>query len=92
MKYKGTPIEKISLLSTPAIYLELLLLTIKDHLVSAVGFAVKRAVLLTVVVATWLLIAYLPALQVWMVVARLSRTLLTLQHTGSYWVLPRPSD
>lgn len=77
MKYKGIPIDEISLPSTPAVYLELLVMTIRDHLISVAKFAIKRAAILTSVLVVWLLVAYLPALQ----------TVENFVYFAAYWVI-----
>lgn len=64
MKYKGVLIDSISIFSTPAIYLELTLLLIKDALLWLKNFVVNRGILLFIVTFTWLLISNVDAFQV----------------------------
>ena len=90
MKYKGVEINNISIFSTPAIYCELLLLTIKDLLNNTVHFAGKRIIPIATLIVSWLLIAYLPLLQVFMLGSRLFRISSISGPIGCYleWLLP----
>ena len=64
MKYKGVLIENISIFSSTAIYLELLLFLIRDHLKALAKLVADWAALIALLAAVWTAIAYLPALQV----------------------------
>lgn len=71
MKYKGILIDSISIFSTTAIYLELVVLIIQDLLKWIKKFIVKRRVTLLIAALVWLLIVYLPALHVLISLGRL---------------------
>lgn len=64
MKYKGTPIDSISIFSTPKIYLKLAVLLLKDLVIWFKDFVITRGVLLFVITLTWLVISNVEALQV----------------------------
>lgn len=57
MKYKGTPIDSISIISTPKIYLELAVLLLKDLVIWFKNFVLTRGVLLFVITLTWMVIS-----------------------------------
>ena len=64
MKYKGVPIANISIYSTPAIYFELLIITIQDNIKSLLNFVKKRAAIIFAIISAFALVTYLPFLQV----------------------------
>lgn len=64
MKYKGTPIDSISIFSTPKIYFELALLLLKDLAIWLKDFVINRGVTLFIITLTWLIVSNVEALQV----------------------------
>jgi hypothetical protein len=84
MKYKGVPIQSISLFSTPGIYFELLALSVIDKIKALQRFIVRRGLALLMVTISWLLIAYLPALQV---STLMMQTIENILYFVAYWVI-----
>ncbi len=64
MKYKGIEIEKISIFSTPATYLELTILLLKDTISWLKNFIITKALLIFILIVAWLVISNVEALQV----------------------------
>lgn len=84
MKYKGIPIENISIFKTPAIYIELSVLLIKDLFSWIAKMIITRGILMLGVLITWLIISYVDALQVSQLLSRQSKIFFTLQDIGLY--------
>jgi hypothetical protein len=85
MRYKGIPIDEISLFSTPKIYSELLLKLSKDWLYSLFQLAIKRAPLIASIVALWLGLLYIPFLHVSHPQPRHPIVSLSSHSIGSLW-------
>jgi len=64
MKYKGVLIDSISIFSSTAIYLELVLLILSDLAKWIKRFIIRRSIALFIATLVWLLIVNIPALHV----------------------------
>lgn len=85
MKYKGVSIDSISMFSTPAIYLQLTGLLLKDAFSWLKNFILTRGILLFIITLAYILIANLDALQVLLLPLRPSKTCFTSSSTGYHW-------
>ena len=57
MRYKGTPIDKISLFATPQLYLELTVLLVKDWLYHMKELFITRGVVIAGILMAWIIVA-----------------------------------
>ena len=84
MKYKGIRVENISIFSTTAVYMSLILLLIKDLYEWVKKMAINRCLIISATFILWLIITKIEALQVTFEKSRLLKTFFTLPHTGLY--------
>jgi len=64
MKYKGVPIESISIFKTPAIYLTLTLYILQDLVVWAKNFLLRRGISISILIALWITVTNINSLHV----------------------------
>lgn len=83
MKYKGVAIDSISIFSTPAIYLQLTSLLIKDAFIWLKNFILTRGLLLFLITLAYILIANVDALQVLLFLCRPLKIYFTSSSIGS---------
>jgi len=57
MRYKGTPIDEISLFATPQLYLELTVLLVKDWLYHMKELFITRGVVIAGILMAWIIVA-----------------------------------
>ena len=89
MRYKGTPIDEISLFNTPHLYLELALLLAKDCLHHTQHLLFTKSIPIAAGLLSWLLVAHVSWFQVnpESVFSR-STTSSGSQCTGCCWASP----